>query len=142
MTNEELRSRYELLQQVSDGPTRTFLAMAPTRMVVMVHFLPETTTKSLLARIQNLTAADRDRILETAEVDSSAVLVTKFIADFRSLSEWLDERAPVPVDAPPPPQPPAAIKPEIIEIPADNSAAAAAAGEFTQAFGSVPAQPA
>src|SRR5688572_14966466 len=91
MTAPGFRERYQLLQEVAQGPVRSFHAMAATGVVVMVHFLEAGNEKNraLLDLIEGLRPTERKRVLEIAEVDDNPVVVTRVILDFKSLEAWL-----------------------------------------------------
>ena len=105
-----------MLQQVGDGPVRSFHAMAGTGVVVMLHFLEgsEEANNLLLALVDRLKPNERKRVLDVTAVEGKPVIVTRFILDFRSLEEWLrahqlkDAAAPdaaLPSQTPPAPLP-------------------------------------
>jgi hypothetical protein len=93
MTSEELRSRYQVLQRVGrEGSVATHLAVAPSQMVVMIHFLggPEEESRDLIDRIRRLTEPDRARVLDVTQVDGSWIIITKFLTGGLTVREWLD----------------------------------------------------
>jgi hypothetical protein len=137
MTREEFEARFRLLEQVTDGPVRTFHAQARSRAVVMVHFLEGTPAERALqlARIEALEPAARSRVIEVTEVERTPVVVTRFIFDLTSLPEWLaahsrgvvEPSPPVSLQDPEPAPPPQPATPS----PAPE---AQAGGEFTRLF--------
>jgi hypothetical protein len=135
MTSEELRSRYQVLQRVGrEGSVATHLAVAPSQMVVMIHFLagPEEESRDILARVDRLTEPDRARVLDVTQVDGSWVIITKFLAGGQTVREWLDSLPlnQIVTDAvqPASPQNSAAIR-ELSEALTDDGSASDAAAE-------------
>ena len=82
MTNAGFLERYQMLQQVGDGPVRSFHAMAGTGVVVMLHFLEgsEEANHALLALVDRLKPNERKRVLDVTAVDGKPVIVTRFIS--------------------------------------------------------------
>lgn len=119
MTSEEFQSRYRLLTQVTDGEVSTYHAIAPSGSVVMAHFLPPDAgneNRRLLALVESLAPAAKERVLKVAEVDGAPVVVTRFILEFATLHQWLQANAVAtePVAGPDEPEtPPAATEPVI-----------------------------
>ncbi|HSM60653.1 MAG TPA: hypothetical protein VK849_07630, partial [Longimicrobiales bacterium] len=121
----------------------TFQALSHAGAVVMVHFLPAGEGARRIRQLMDgLEEAEQSRILESAEVDGTPAVVTKFVMDFVSLEAWLREhqspsagRAPAP-SAPPPPPPAPAPPSGIPEPPAPSGPASAPGepGEFTRLF--------
>ena len=136
MTSTEFTARYRLLKCVAERGARSFLAqqIALGRMV-MVHYLdagdPEEQLQ-LLAGIEALDTAARQKVLEIVDIEGTAVAVTSFVPSFQDFPTWLAANAvkgfvvppaatPAPVAPTPAPEKPVDVKP-------------AAPGEFTRIF--------
>src|SRR5688572_6176189 len=105
MTSAGFLERYQMLQQVGDGPVRSFHAMTSTGVVVMLHFLEgsEEANNTLLALVERLKPTERKRVLDVTTANDKPVIVTRFILDFHSLDEWLraHQISGAPEEAPP-----------------------------------------
>ena len=116
MTSSEFAARYRLLKNVASRGARSFLAQqVELGRMVMVHYLDAESADQqteILARLKNLRAAGRDKLLEIADVDGTPVAVTLFISSFVDFTTWLDHVAAPAAPAPDTPVP----------------------GEFTRAF--------
>src|SRR5690606_8045381 len=101
MNRTELESRYPLIRPVVEG-SQTYLARSRTGAIVMVHFLDASLAAwrgGILTRLGEIDVDRRERILEVLDVDGRAVVVTRFLMDFRTFDEWL---GPAAAPAPPP----------------------------------------
>src|SRR5215216_3078859 len=107
MTSTEFTARYRLLKCVAERGARSFLAqqIALGRMV-MVHYLdagdPEEQLQ-LLAGIEVLDTAARQKVLEVIDIDGTAVAVTTFVPSFQDFPSWLASNAMKGFVAPPSP---------------------------------------
>lgn len=152
MTDQEFKSRYQLLKKVNEGRVTTYHALAANGAVVMVHRLEASETDehaSLLGLIERLPADERARVLALDDVDGAPLIVTRFLLDFRDLRSWLEttaiaapttpalpDRETVAPSSDTPSTPevaPAAIGPHVDTHRSDT--AAAAPSEFTAMFG-------
>jgi len=88
----EFAARYQLQSTpVSEGPVRSYQAVAHGGAVVLVHFLEDADhAEDLLRRLDRLES--REGIRAFLDVAGTPVLVTRFVLDFSSLDEWVDER--------------------------------------------------
>src|SRR5581483_5296624 len=97
MTSAEFSAKYQLIKPVADGPVRTLNARATTTgAMVMVHYLigsPEENRK-IIEDIGKLPPLDRGKIIEVADVEGNAVVVTQFLPGFASLAGWLTGHIP------------------------------------------------
>jgi hypothetical protein len=150
MTSAEFQERYHLVRQVTDGPVESHHAVATTGAVVMVHMLDSARPEEIDEIFDLLGRLHPDvggRVLESTHVDGRPVIVTRFLAEFRSLREWLEEHArdpaeggssPVPFVAPlpsgtsaPPGAGPGSVSaPPIPSLPEERQEP----GEFTRLF--------
>lgn len=108
MTRDEFETRYDLLDLVAEGATRTFHALSPSGAVVMVHFVDAAESVSIVRdRLRRLRPRYREEVQSIYEVDGAAVVITRFIKDFLDLDRWIlarldqTERPPDGLAAPP-----------------------------------------
>ncbi|HEX9105827.1 MAG TPA: hypothetical protein VF832_01330, partial [Longimicrobiales bacterium] len=139
MTSAEFQARYNLLEQVTDGPVRTFHAVAEGGAVVMAHFLADPAQDAVrdrLRRLESLPEAAARKVMAVTDVDGVPVVLTRFILEFSSFDRWLDSASGLrrPGASPPPLSTPAAAS-------APDPGPAPAPGEFTRLF-AAPASPA
>ena len=144
MTSDEFAKKCRLLKRVTRSGVQSFNAQEMgTGRVVMAHCLVGGTaaTYDLVARVQCLPAADRARVIESADVDGTTWVVTEVLPGFSSFEAWLDER--VAPGAPTPPAQPA-LSPQRDRTTAPAAAptpSADATGEFTRFFKQPSAEP-
>ncbi|HSG81101.1 MAG TPA: hypothetical protein VLC48_02540 [Gemmatimonadota bacterium] len=94
MKSDEFRARYKLLDRIASGSVLTFRAETPAGEKALVHILagPAAEMQSLTFLMDRLSAADREFILETLDVEGTDVVVTRSLDDFESLPSWLKAR--------------------------------------------------
>jgi hypothetical protein len=94
MNRTDLEARYALIRPLAGEGSQTHLARSGTGAIVMVHFLPEAASSwrdGILTRLDQVAPDRRDRFIEVLDVDGRAVVVTRFLMDFRSFPDWLGE---------------------------------------------------
>jgi hypothetical protein len=114
MRDEELRTRYQFLEQIAEGEVVTYRARDADGSPVLVHHLEGERNqegRSLLDLLPRLAPEDARQIHLLEEVDGIPVLVTEVLDDFSTLETWLTratDRKPPPAETEilrPPPGP-------------------------------------
>jgi hypothetical protein len=148
MTQDEFRENYTLLDGAPVGAVATRRAIrVATGESVLVHDLGPAGAagaRKVLDRIQTLPPSDRSAVVDVVEVDRRATLITRTIAGFHSLGEWLDSEAPPsdawgPTEGTPQGTPSGASQPPPTPRGGGpQSGGASSTGDFTALFGSAP----
>jgi hypothetical protein len=107
MTSDEFASKYDVHQQITEGPVRSHFALhRSAKVVALVHYLEGGETRenaARLAQVQALADSGRHVVLEVCNVDGTPVVVTRFILNFATFDAWLAaESAAPPTQAPAP----------------------------------------
>src|ERR671915_1135702 len=101
MTSAEFVAKYKLFKPIAERGARSFLAQeVQGHRAVLVHRLdiaPPDENRRLLGSLGALRPEDRSSVIEVADVDGVAVVVTRFSPDFHDLPSWLAPREPPPV---------------------------------------------
>ena len=140
MTSDEFASKYDVHQQIAEGPVRSHFAHSRSAKVpALVHYLEGGETREnagRLAQVKALADSPRHVLLDVCDVEGTPVVVTRFILNFTTFDAWLatESAAPPPRSAPKPATPAAPQSPP--RTPATPpDAPKKAAGEFTHPFG-------
>jgi hypothetical protein len=115
-SREEFEQKYQLLKEITTEGVRSHHAVASTGAVVMVHIFDGGASKenlATLAAIERLGEADRHKVLRVLDVEGTPAVVTRFILDFKTLPEWVSQRAAPESGASAAPDAPALASPEL-----------------------------
>src|SRR5919108_3568614 len=96
MTSAEFVAKYKLFKSIAERGARSFLAQeVQGHRAVLVHRLdiaPPDENRRLLGSLDAMRADERASVIEVADVDGVAVVVTRFTPDFHDLPSWLAQR--------------------------------------------------
>jgi hypothetical protein len=114
MTSAEFVAKYKLFKPIAERGARSFLAQeVQGHRAVLVHRLdiaPAEENRRILGSIVTLRPEERSSVIEVADVDGVAIVVTRFSPDFQDLPSWIAQRGqpsfaaprPDPTPSPPP----------------------------------------